>query len=66
MTTVRDEDLAEVVGIGSDPDSHLEAIMAFVEAGYDEVCVVQVGDDKDGFFRFWTDELAPRLAKAGD
>jgi hypothetical protein len=38
--------------------------MAFVDAGYDEVCVVQVGDDKDGFFRFWTDELATRLARS--
>lgn len=64
VSTVRDEDLAEVAGIGSDPDAHVEAIMTFVVAGYDEVCVVQVGDDKDGFFRFWTDELAPRLAKA--
>jgi len=24
---------------------------------------VQVGDDKDGFFRLWSDELVPRLAK---
>ena len=62
-STVRDEDLAEVAGIGPDPDAHANAIMAFVEAGYDEICVVQVGDDKDGFFRLWTDELAPRLAK---
>ena len=48
VSTVRDEDLAEVAGIGSNPDAHVEAIMAFVDAGYDEVCVVQVGDDKDG------------------
>lgn len=64
VATVRDEDLAETAGIGSDADPHIEAIMRFVEAGYDEVCVVQVGDDKEGFFRFWEDELAPRLAKA--
>ncbi|HSK91714.1 MAG TPA: hypothetical protein VK875_10410 [Euzebyales bacterium] len=42
---------------------HLETIEAFVAAGYDEVCVVQVGDDKDGFFRFWSDELAPELER---
>lgn len=63
-STVRDEDIAEMAGTGPDPDDHIEAIMGFVEAGYDEVCVVQVGDDKEGFFRFWSDELAPRLAKA--
>jgi G6PDH family F420-dependent oxidoreductase len=63
-STVRDEDLAKVVGIGSDPDAHLYAIMAYVEAGFDEVAVIQLGDDKEGFFRFWTEELAPRLEKA--
>jgi len=63
-STVREEDLAEAVGIGSDADAHVEAIMPFVEAGFDEICVVQVGDDKDGFFRFWTQQLRPRLDKA--
>ena len=65
VATVRDEDLAETAGIGSEADAHVEAIMPFVEAGYDEVCVVQVGDDKAGFLRFWTDEVRPRLDKAG-
>ena len=37
--------------------------MTFVDAGYDEICVVQVGDDMNGFLRFWQDELAPRLAR---
>jgi G6PDH family F420-dependent oxidoreductase len=62
--TVRDEDLAEVAGIGAGADAHLDAIMTFVDAGYDEVCVVQIGDDKESFFRFWTDELAPRLERS--
>jgi G6PDH family F420-dependent oxidoreductase len=62
--TVRDDDLAEIAGIGSDADVHAEAILPFVEAGFDEICVVQVGDDRDGFFRFWADELRPRLDKA--
>lgn len=64
VATVRDEDLAETAGIGNSAEPHVEAIMSFVEAGYDEICVVQVGDDKDGFFRFWTDEIAPRLEKS--
>lgn len=61
---VRDEDLVGVIGVGADPDVHVAAIMPFVDAGYDQVSLVQVGDDKDGFFRLWTDELAPRLEKA--
>ena len=63
VSTVRDEDLAEVAGIGSDPDAHVEAIMAFVDAGFDEICVVPGRRRRYGFFRLWTDELAPRLAK---
>ncbi len=58
---VRDDDITGIVACGPDPQVHLDAINGFVEAGYDEVAVVQVGDDKDGFFRFWRDELAPNL-----
>lgn len=64
VSTVRHEDLAEVAGIGPDPQAHVDAVMAFVEAGYDEVCVVQVGDDTEGFLRLWRDEVAPRLARS--
>jgi len=63
VQTVRPEDVEEAAGIGSDPDDHIQAIMEYVAAGYDDVAVVHVGDDQKGFFRFWRDELAPRLQK---
>ena len=59
--TVRQEDVTSMVACGPDPDVHVKAIREFMDAGYDEVAVVQVGDDIDGFFGFWRDELAPRL-----
>ncbi len=56
IATVRREDVVGAqVSAGADPKAHAEAISAFVEAGYDEVAVVQVGDDKDGFFTAWED-----------
>jgi hypothetical protein len=56
------DDLSGSVATGPDPRVHIEAVKKFVNAGFDEVCVVQVGDDKDGFMQFWADELAPELA----
>ena len=46
---------------GPDPDRWLESIKEYVDAGFDEIYVQQIGPDQDGFFRFWKDELAPRL-----
>jgi len=60
-STVREEDITELVACGPDPEVHVAAIKEFVDAGFGEVCVVQVGDDHEGFFRFWEDELRPRL-----
>lgn len=64
VSTVRTDDVTAVAGVGPDPEAHVDAVMAFVEAGFDEVAVVQVGDDNSGFMRFWGAELGPRLRKA--
>ena len=58
---VTPESLAEKIPCGPDPDRHVEAIKAFVDAGYDEVHLGQVGDDQAGFFEFFTNEIRPRL-----
>ena len=34
---------------------------AFVDAGFDEIYIAQIGPDQEGFFRFYTDEVLPRL-----
>jgi G6PDH family F420-dependent oxidoreductase len=59
-TLVAPEDLA--FPCGPDADAHAEAIQAYVDAGYDEVYVQQIGPDQDGFLRFWQEELLPRLS----
>lgn len=58
---VREEDVAESVVCGPDPAPHLAKIQAFAAAGFDHVYVHQVGPDQEGFFRFYQQEVLPKL-----
>jgi G6PDH family F420-dependent oxidoreductase len=46
---------------GPDPEIHVAGIRPFLDAGFDEVSVTQIGPDQEGFFRFWEREVRPRL-----
>ena len=39
----------------------MAAIQEYVDAGFDEVAITQIGPDQEGFFSFWERELRPRL-----
>jgi coenzyme F420-dependent glucose-6-phosphate dehydrogenase len=56
-----EDDVAQTVVCGPDPDRHLEAIREFEQAGYDHVYVHQVGRDQEGFLRFYAEKILPRL-----
>lgn len=58
---VREEDVARSVTCGPDPEAHIQAIRRLTEAGYDHVYVHQIGPDQHGFFRFYEDEVLPKL-----
>ena len=58
---VTEEGVAETVVCGPDPERHLAAIAKFVDAGYDHVCIHQVGPDQVGFMRFYAREVLPKL-----
>jgi coenzyme F420-dependent glucose-6-phosphate dehydrogenase len=58
---VTEEGIAESVVCGPDPARHVAAIAKYVEAGYDHVCVHQVGPDQAGFMRFYEREILPRV-----
>lgn len=53
--------LAESIPCGPDPEVHAAALRKFVEAGYDEVHLSQVGEEQAGFFDFFTREVQPRI-----
>jgi G6PDH family F420-dependent oxidoreductase len=58
---VTEDMVAEKVTCGPDPEQHLAAISAYLDAGFDEVYVNQIGEDQTGFCDFYRKELAPRL-----
>jgi G6PDH family F420-dependent oxidoreductase len=53
--------VAEAITCGPDPERHAEAARAYVDAGFDEVYVQQIGTDHEKFFRLWSDEVLPSL-----
>ena len=59
---VTEDKLAETIPCGPDPERHLESFRQYIDAGFDEVYVSQIGDDQAGFFEFYRRELAPRLS----
>jgi coenzyme F420-dependent glucose-6-phosphate dehydrogenase len=58
---VSPEDVAEIVVCGPDPERHIAEIRKYADAGFDHVYVHQVGRDQDGFFRFYAEEVLPKL-----
>jgi G6PDH family F420-dependent oxidoreductase len=59
---VRPEDVADSLGCGPNVEEHVEKIRPFVDAGFDEVALVQIGGEhQDPFIRWAQDELLPAL-----
>ena len=54
--------MAEAVVCGPDAERHVDAILEFVRAGFDDVYVHQIGPDQEGFFGFFERELLPLSA----
>jgi G6PDH family F420-dependent oxidoreductase len=49
------------VALGPDPERHVAAVTAYLEAGFDEVYVAQIGPDQAGMIDFYQREVLPRL-----
>ena len=58
---VRPEDVAGEIICGPDPEPVLKAMRGYESGGLDHVHLHQIGPDQDGFFRFWQEELRPKL-----
>lgn len=58
---VRPEDVADAIPCGPDLDRAAEAIQAYVDAGFTDVAIVQIGDE--GQDRFLEEAAGPLLAK---
>jgi G6PDH family F420-dependent oxidoreductase len=57
-------DEEEAVGstpVGPDPEAHVASMQAYLEAGFDEVFVQQIGIQQEEFLRFYRDEVIPKV-----
>ena len=54
------EDMVSVP-CGPDPQVHVEGVKSYIQAGFDEVYVGQVGGEAEGFFEFYATQVLPRL-----
>ena len=61
---VTEEQIAQKIVCGPDPEQHLAKLRAYEEAGYTHVAVHQVGQDQEGFMRFYKEEIVPRFGEA--
>ncbi len=60
---VTEEMVAESVPCGPDLDKIVDSLRLYVEAGYTEVAITQIGPDQAGFCKVFTEELGPKLRK---
>ncbi len=58
---VTEEMVASSTPCGPDVDSHLRAIRAYAEAGFDELYVNQIGPHQDAFFAAYRDQVLPHV-----
>jgi G6PDH family F420-dependent oxidoreductase len=60
---VTEEVATEGTPCGPDVDEHIEAIMAYADAGFDELYVNQIGPEQDAFFAAYAEHVLPRLRR---
>ena len=61
-TSIVTEDMvAQGVVCGPDPEQHKQNIQEYVDAGYDEVYVQQIGPNQKAFFDFYEKEILPEF-----
>jgi G6PDH family F420-dependent oxidoreductase len=59
---VTEDMVASSIPCGPDPEKHVQAIRGYLDAGFDEVYVNQIGSDLEGFLGFLKKDLLPRLS----
>lgn len=60
-TWIVEEDMRAQFGCGPDPARHLEVAQQFVDAGFDQLCLINAGPEPDPFFEFFATELPDKV-----
>ena len=61
MEMVSEDDVAEKIVCGNDPDEFLEQMRKYQDAGITHLYLQQIGPDVQGFLDFFTAELRPQF-----
>jgi coenzyme F420-dependent glucose-6-phosphate dehydrogenase len=61
-----EDEMAEIVACGPDPERHVEMICRFIDAGFDNVYIHQIGPDQEGFMDFYAREVLPRVREQAE
>ena len=60
-TLVTEDMVAESILCGDNVRAHVAKMQEFIDAGFDEVYVNQIGSEHDGFFDFYAEHVLPKL-----
>ena len=63
IAPITEDQVAEQVPCGPDPEPYLELVRKFADAGFDHVYAHQIGEDQEGFLRFAAEELRLQLER---
>ena len=58
--------VAEQVPHGPDPAPYVEAVRSYLEAGFEHIAILPVGDDVEATLDFWEREVQPELRRVLD
>lgn len=61
VQVVTEDQVAESVVCGNDPQKHFDKIQAYKDAGFDHIYVHQVGPDQEIFFDFYRQHILPEF-----
>lgn len=58
---VKKEDIPERILCSFDPQAHIDKIKENIDAGFDLICIQQVGNNQDEFIEFYREEVLPEF-----
>lgn len=55
------QQIGEAIPHGPDPEPYIASVQSFIDAGFDKLAIVPIGDDLSGTLDFWETEVRPNL-----
>jgi len=59
---VTEDDIRAMFANGAEPQTYVNAVRAYADAGFDHVALMNAGPDPDGFIDFYAEQLRDQLS----